>query len=468
MTTRITLAILLTTWLVLIVGQTAAFLTARASLLALLDDTLITRANRLLDHGIAGEKPGEEPGIPVGDRYEIKTSAGQIVESVKGERQPTVRPTLTKLAFETLPDGVRVRTIELRIFISRDGKRVPYTITYSRPADRFDWLLSHLAGMMLLISLACGLTTAWLALKLSKAALKPLTETADVIAQIDEQRLSRRINADDMPVEMVPMAHRLNEMLARLQDVFQERKRFLADAAHELRTPTAALLTTLEVALRRPRDASELTAALKSGLVDARRLRKLVESLMEQARSENVRSAAESMQQTDITALVRECIEIVQPLAGEKQVRIEQDIPSECNFTTQRERLRSVLLNLLSNAIEYNKVGGEIRVRCAHDNGALRLSVADTGRGISKEQAPHVFEPFYRGGEGRGDDPDHLGLGLFLVRSHVEALRGKCMIDSELGVGTTMTIELPETSVAAAAADEEQAPRSASAPAATV
>ena len=146
MTTRITLAILLTTWLVLIVGQTAAFLTARASLLALLDDTLITRANRLLDHGIAGAKPGEEPGIPVGDRYEIKTSAGQVVESIKGERQPTVRPTLTKLTFETLPDGVRVRTIELRIFISRDGHRVPYTITYSRPADRFDWLLSHLAG----------------------------------------------------------------------------------------------------------------------------------------------------------------------------------------------------------------------------------------------------------------------------------------------------------------------------------
>jgi signal transduction histidine kinase len=467
MTTRITLAILLTTWLVLIVGQTAAFLTARASLLALLDDTLITRANRLLDHGIAGAKPGEEPGIPVGDRYEIKTSAGQVVESIKGERQPTVRPTLTKLAFETLPDGVRVRTIELRIFITRDGHRVPYTITYSRPADRFDWLLSHLAGMMLLISLACGLTTAWLALKLSKAALKPLTETADVIAQIDEQRLSRRINADDMPVEMVPMAHRLNEMLARLQDVFQERKRFLADAAHELRTPTAALLTTLEVALRRPRDASELTAALKSGLIDARRLRKLVESLMEQARSENVR-ARDTMEETDISALVRECVDIVRPLANEKEIAIDAGIPGECSFVTQRERLRSVVLNLLSNAIEYNKVGGRIDVRCVSDGdnngGTLRISVADTGRGISKEQAPHVFEPFYRGGEGRGDDPDHLGLGLFLVRSHVEALRGKCHIESELGVGTTMTIELPQSRID----DAAPAPRSASAPAAAV
>ena len=72
---------------------------------------------------------------------------------------------------------------------SATGSDVPYTVTYSRTAEPFDWLLSHLAGMLLLISLACGLTTAWLALKMSRAALRPLHETADAIAEIDEQNL---------------------------------------------------------------------------------------------------------------------------------------------------------------------------------------------------------------------------------------------------------------------------------------
>src|SRR5439155_17323852 len=118
------------------------------------------------------------------------------------------------------------------------------------------------------------------------------------------------------------------------------------------------------------------------GLADARRLRKLVESLMELARSEHVRGP-EAMVLTDITAVLRDCVEIVKPLAGEKQIAIEQEIPAECNFITQRERLRSVLLNLLSNAIEYNRVGGSIRVECDRDNGTLHLSIADTGQGIA-------------------------------------------------------------------------------------
>ena len=73
-----------------------------------------------------------------------------------------------------------------------------------------------------------------------------------------------------------------------------------------------------------------------------------------------------------------------------------------------------------------------------------RNGIQDTGEGIAAEQLPHVFEPFYRGGNGRGDDPSHLGLGLFLVRSHVEALSGQCHIESRPGSGTVLQISLPE------------------------
>ena len=444
MTTRITLAILLTTWAILIVGQAAAFLTARANLLALLDDTIVTRAARVAEIS-AGSSGGDERApvnVPVGDRFEVRNDRGAVVEAGTGASHPPVK-TILAASFETDANGTRFRTVTVRVNVNRGGRAAPYVVTYRREARLFDTLLSQLALMLLLISLSCGLATAWLALKMSRAALRPLHRTADEIAEIDEQNLGRRIDANAMPAELVPMTRRLNEMLERLQNVFQQRKQFLADAAHELRTPTAALLTTLEVALRRPRDQAALVETMQSGLQDARRLRKLVEQLMEHARSEHLRGP-ESMQEADVPAMLRECVQIVTPLAREKDIAIAEELPAELPFVTQRERMRSIVLNLLSNAIEYNRVGGTVRLAAERENGTLRLTVADTGHGIAPEQLPQVFEPFYRGGNGRGDDPEHLGLGLFLVRSHVDALHGKCEVVSRVGEGTTMKITRPE------------------------
>jgi two-component system OmpR family sensor kinase len=451
MTTRITLAILLTTWVILIVGETAAFLTARERLLQLFDDTIITRAAGLAEITAGSRNSDAQVNVPVGDWFEIHDANNVTVARGAGTRQQATK-TVTQREFQTDANGKRFRTITVLVTLDRDGRQVPYVVTYkAAAAEKFDTLISHLAWTLLLISLSCGLATAWLALKLSRAALGPLHKTADVIAEIDEQNLGRRIDVDAMPVELVPMTRRLNEMLQRLQSGFQQRKRFLADAAHELRTPTAALLTTLEVALRRPREQAALVETMQSGLQDARRLRKLVEQLMEHARSEHLRGP-ESMQEADVPAMLRECVQIVTPLAREKNIEINQELPPELPFFTQRERMRSIVLNLLSNAIEYNREGGSVRLAAERDNGTLRLTVADTGQGINPEQLPQVFEPFYRGGNGRGDDPEHLGLGLFLVRSHVDALHGKCEIDSKVGVGTTLKITLPEPKKPAGAA----------------
>lgn len=460
MTTRITLAILLTTWVVLIIGETAAFYTARQSLLELFDDNLITRAAGTLEIETVGAK-GDASSMPDDDSYQIRNAAGELLSQSATDRHGGIQKELTMISFGKDAEGKTIRTVELRKYVPRDGKVVPYIITYSRRTEKLDRLLSYLAGMLLLISLTCGLATAWLSLKLSRAALRPLRETSDVIAQIDERQLSRRLDDKILPEELAPMARRLNEMLARLQDVFQQRKQFLADAAHELRTPTAALLTTLEVALRRPRDNAALIDALQSGLTDAQRLRRLVESLMQQARSEVQQPPPLVM--TDIPAMIHECIQIIVPLASEKDVLISIDpaTPQHLHFVTQPERLKSVVLNLISNAIEYNYTGGSITVSCTREpsNGPLHLTIKDTGIGISSEQLPQVFEPFFRGGTGgRGDDAQHLGLGLFLVKSHVEALRGQCKIESQPGKGTTMHITLPEPTAAEQAANNAALP----------
>src|SRR5829696_8496344 len=183
MTTRITLAILLTTWVILAVGETAAFLTARSRLLQLFDDTIITRAARLAEIRAGTGDPDAPASVPDGDRFEIRDDRNAVVASGRGATQQPNK-TLLQAFFEKDANGKRVRTVTVRVLVDRGGgERVPYVATYSRTAEPFDELLSRLAWTLLGVSLSCGLATAWFALKLSRAALRPLHKTSDTIAE---------------------------------------------------------------------------------------------------------------------------------------------------------------------------------------------------------------------------------------------------------------------------------------------
>ncbi len=325
---------------------------------------------------------------------------------------------------------------------------------YSRPAEAFDRLIAYLIAVLSSVGTFCALATGWVALKVSRAALRPITKTADVISAIDEQNLSRRIESHQLPVELVPMTNRLNEMLERLERVFTQRKQFLADAAHELRTPTAALLTTLEVALRRPRDQKALHESMESALTDARLLRRLVDKLMEHARSDHIERSR--IEEVDVAALLQDCIRTVEPMAKEKHITITREFTEDLCVLTQRDRVQSIVLNLLTNAIEYNRESGEVELRAELGERDLEITVRDTGPGIPANHLPHIFEPFYRADRQKLGGSEHLGLGLFLVRSHVQALRGKCRIENTSDAGTEIVVSIPFMGQATAAESETQ------------
>src|SRR5688500_7740262 len=120
MTTRITLAILLTTWVILIIGETAAFLTARQSLLALLDGTIISRATGQVESLVGSAPPADRPArVPQGDRFEIRDDQGNLIAASAADPSAArVRPSLTRSEFATAPDGTRMRTIALRMLVS--------------------------------------------------------------------------------------------------------------------------------------------------------------------------------------------------------------------------------------------------------------------------------------------------------------------------------------------------------------
>ena len=435
MTRRIAITILLTVCSAILIAGVGAWLTVREILLLDLDASIVRRATTLA----AGTGASAGPDISFGeDRFVIKGPMGQTLD-----RQPVLTARAAPLhkvdaAFVRLPEG-RFRRISFTV--TRAGEPGVVSLIYSAPATEFDLVLRRLALTLTACGIVAGGIASFLAARLARIALRPLSRTAQVITEIDESHLDRRIDTASLPPELVPMATRLNEMVERLQVAFEQRRRFLADASHELRTPVAALVTIMEVALRRPRTSAEMTETVETCLGEARHLRELVQALMRQVRGEGTDSPGESIN-FDAGETVRQCTDLTQPLAAERQIRIVPDVHGIIPMRAEQRRLRSIVLNLVSNAIEYNHPGGTVEVRASRQNELAEIVVKDDGPGISPEHLPHLFQPFYRADPARNID-GHLGLGLFLVDSHVKAMGGQCRVESALGRGTTFRVSLP-------------------------
>jgi signal transduction histidine kinase len=442
MTRRIALAILLTVWTTLIVGGSIVYLATRTVLLADLDANLLARVSALPElWGDAVDGPPPHSG----DRFIVRNEAGRTVQRSPFAAPPMEPPRIIDASFTRLGDGERLRTITLSVTVPADEpdegpERL--TVVYSGSAERFDAVLSALAGSLLVFGLVAGAAGAAVAVVVARSALRPLRSAAETVGAIDERALDRRIDADALPQEMHPIAMRLNEMLERLERSFAQRKQFLADAAHELRTPIAALVTALEVSLRRPRTQLELQETVEQCMVDARLLQQLAQRLLEHARSDRPGDPEEA-EVVALPALLQECAEVLKPLSARKQVAVQQAVDPAAKVTAAPGRLRSVVLNLLSNAIEHSPTGGAVELSGRMNNGMVTISVRDRGRGIAPEHLPHVFEPFYRGDAARSHEDGHLGLGLFLVRSHVQAMQGQCRVESRPGEGTEIVVSLP-------------------------
>jgi signal transduction histidine kinase len=448
MTRQLARSILLIVWATLIAGGVVAYLATRSVLLADLDAALIARARSLPElTGTTEAAPRLEEAA--GDRYVLSNHLGQTRGRLAESSKDAPLPAILNSSLAALGDGHRVRSLTLR-FTPRDGG-APVTLIYSGSAERFDRVLRHLAIALTVFGLAAGAAAAGVAVGVSHAALRPLRGTADAIVQINERQLDRRIDASALPEELQPLASRLNDMLQRLEQAFSQRKQFLADASHELRTPVAALVTTIEVALRRPREASELTRVLRTCLSDAQMLQQLVQTLLVHARAES-RAGQQSAETFDALELLTQCADVADGLALVKDVTLRRFLPPTMEIHSRPALLRGIVMNLLGNAVEYNRAGGSVELRAEMNGADLELAVIDNGQGIPPKDLPHIFQPFYRaGGPARGnegpDDKQHLGLGLYLVDSHIKALGGECKVQSDPGAGTTFHIRLPDVAV---------------------
>jgi heavy metal sensor kinase len=299
---------------------------------------------------------------------------------------------------------------------------------------RFAWWLVAAGAVVLGLGLGGGW---WVASR----AIRPVDDISAAASRISAGSLSERINVADTDSELGRLAGVLNSTFARLEASFAQQKQFTADASHELRTPIAVLISEAQTALARERTAAEYRETVEGCLDTAQQMRRLTHSLLELARYDAGQEPLERSR-FDLAERARSCIELVDPLARERGIQIHSDLlPAETLGDV--DRLGQVIINLLTNAIHYNRPNGEIQVRTRLENNAAILTVADTGPGINPEDLPHIFERFYRADKSRARAEGRSGLGLAIGKAIVTAHGGSLEVSSQPGAGSTFTVKLP-------------------------
>jgi len=338
-----------------------------------------------------------------------------------------------------LPGRGRFRVLSM---LTHDTESNPYFLQLMAPAagagEEFQWYLGTVIATVPVALAVLFLTGYWLA----RQALAPVDQIAAMAERISADRLDERLPVTNPRDELGRLATTLNAMFARLQHSIEQMRRFASDAAHELRSPIAALRTKAEVILRSPRDAETYREALEHTVEEASRLTELVNQLLILSRHD-ARQISTLKEQVQIDRLVLEVVDRFRGRAVEQGVTIEtSDLPGW--LVTGDEVLLSQLVhNLIDNALKFTPSGGSIRV-WGHIYGTdLVVGVQDSGIGISEADQLRVFERFYRVDPSQNGQRGGAGLGLAICRAIAEMHDGHLEVSGNLGEGSCFQVTLP-------------------------
>ncbi|MEE8424995.1 MAG: ATP-binding protein, partial [Elusimicrobiota bacterium] len=226
----------------------------------------------------------------------------------------------------------------------------------------------------------------------------------------------------------------------RLEDM---RREFVANVSHELRTPLASIKGYAET-LRRGgiEDEENRLDFVRTIETHADRLTSLVDDLLELAAIESGKETLKP-EPLVLTELAKDVIKHLRPLAEPKRVKLVCGVGAALRVSADKAALRRVLENLLTNAIKYNREGGEVRIDARADGEKVEINISDTGFGIPDKDLPHLFERFYRVDKARSRELGGTGLGLSIVRHIVENHGGRVWAESVEGKGTSFYLTLP-------------------------
>jgi len=273
---------------------------------------------------------------------------------------------------------------------------------------------------------------------MAQTALKPIDAITRTAQQINRARdLSRRIPVTGPRDEIGRLTETVNEMLDRIEAIFLRQRQFMADVSHELRTPLTTIRGEVELMTRTGQLDPEGLDAVRE---EAERMSRLVGDLMLLAQAD--RQLAVDNLPVDLDGVLVEVHRHGERLAGDKRT-VRLGHVDQVTVVGDRDRIKQLLLNLVSNALTHTPEGTEIDLELHRSGDEALITVADNGPGIPPEHLEHLFDRFYRVDKARSRNSGGAGLGLAIASWIADAHGGSIDVESEVGVGTVFTVRLP-------------------------
>jgi heavy metal sensor kinase len=356
---------------------------------------------------------------------------------------------LTNLDYATLEnaklaDDTPIRLLTTPFVIQRQGSGLLQVAESTGHIQDVQQQLIALLAVGIPLTLLASSAGGWF---LAASALDPIDRITRAARQISARDLHQRLNMNLPNDEVGRLAATFDQMLARLENAFEQQQRFIADASHEMKTPLTILKGDVEVTLNRARTAETYRHTLENVNQTTDQLIALVQELLFLARSDDQQSVL-TLETFNLAELLTSLSAGLMPKAVEKQIELHLDVTDILLIEADRSKISRVFINLIENAIKYSNEGDSVTVQAGVKDGQAWVSVADTGPGIAPEHLPHLFERFYRVDRARARISSNghtsgAGLGLSIVQWLVQVHNGRVEVTSEVGTGTTFTVWLP-------------------------
>jgi heavy metal sensor kinase len=314
----------------------------------------------------------------------------------------------------------------------------PSSLQIGTRLDAIDLATERLIRIMVGIGLIAVILSLVIGSIVAGRALEPIEIIAQAATQITAaDDLSRRIPYTGPGDELGMLTVTFNATLERLERLFKSQRRFVADVSHELRTPLTTLQGNLDLIKRFGVD----KASLDDMTSEISRMSRLVSDLLLLAKADA--GLPLKKQTLDLDTLMMEVYRETKILAKEREHQIKLEGVDPARVNGDPDRLKQLLLNLVSNAVKYTPSGGTITLRMHREGSQAAIRVTDTGLGIPKSDLDLIFERFYRVDKARSRDMGGTGLGLSIAQWIAKAHNGQIRVESQEGYGSTFILELP-------------------------
>jgi two-component system sensor histidine kinase TctE len=375
--------------------------------------------------------------------YAVLAPGGEVLTGYSDLPRPAELPPDRVVIQDATHGGepIRLATLKKRLYDPALGGSDAVTIqfaetTLSRTDLALELFYSSLRRQLLLVAIG-----AVLLLLAVDSAFRPLLALRDTIRRRPDEDLTP-IPGDEVPSEVRPLIDAINHHMVRLTAMLEARRRFLADAAHQIRTPLAVLTTQAEYG-RRQRDPEEIERTFTGLLATIGSTQRMANQMLTLSQAEPANGIIQERAPVELVGLVREVAMELAPLALQKHIELAFEDPGVAlTLDGNAPMLREMVANLIDNALRYTPAGGNVTVAVGGWQGEAVLSVCDDGPGIPAAERDKVFRRFYRilgHGNAQGS-----GLGLPIVREICLAHGGRIHLkDGDGGRGLRVELELP-------------------------